>query len=441
MQISEPAPESSPAIPVTSIHWPSVWQFSLSLLAILGLWGMAFSLVLLVFTSLITGVSEDNLSLMLTAAGLGTSGALLIPSAGYALMRILGRSSPVHFHTRHAGWWIVALPPVVVLGHFIARAGAISWLVLPPFHVFAVGLSVFWLLFIGKRGLTLGKPQRTWGVFGAGLVLAPLFSLIAEMSLILISALLLGVSLTRDPVLMEKLLELSDQIPSLLDPSEAIIELLQPALMQPWIIYAGLVGGAVLVPLIEELFKPIGVWFLLGCDLTPTQGFVAGLLSGAGYALFESFTLSAGAAGDWGLIVTARLGTSLIHIITTGLSGWALALAWRDRRYLRLGLTYLLAVAIHAIWNGLVILNAVPGVVPEDLAYPEILKQVGFIAPWGLIFLMIAAFILLLSSNIVLRRAIIPPATLQPARLRPNSVGPNLNDKEDPANGNHQLSD
>ncbi len=39
-----------------------------------------------------------------------------------------------------------------------------------------------------------------------------------------------------------------------------------------------------IVPLIEEILKPIALWSLVGKDLTDQEGFVAGLLSGAGFA-------------------------------------------------------------------------------------------------------------------------------------------------------------
>ena len=428
----QPDHQSSPTDHKVLTHWPSFWQLVLSVLAILGLWGMALLLVLTVVATLLSGSNEDSLTFMLTAAGLAASGILLIPSAGYAYMRILGRPAPDYALPRHTGWWILALLPVVGLGHFIARADAVAWLLLPPLHVIAISLSVFWLLYLGMRGISLHSSQRTWGVFDAGLIFAPLFSLVAELVLFFAAAMVVGFYLARDPIIMEQLLELSENIPFMLDPSDAVIELLEPTLMQPWLIYAGLIGGAVLIPLIEELFKPIGVWLLFGREITPAQGFAAGLLSGAGYALFESFVLSANAPEEWSLIVIARIGTSLIHILTSGLMGLALVLAWREQRYLRLALTYLMAVVIHGLWNGLVILNALPSILPDDMQYPQFLRQVGFIAPGGLLFLIVSSFILLMSANNLLRRAIIPPA-----RSKPRSAGAISDDKEDLTNGNH----
>jgi hypothetical protein len=68
--------------------------------------------------------------------------------------------------------------------------------------------------------------------------------------------------------------------------------------------------------------------------------------------------LASSGGEEWATLVFARLGTGVIHSLTAGLTGWALALAWGKRRYLQLVLTYLGAVLIHGLWNGLTILMA-----------------------------------------------------------------------------------
>ena len=138
------------------------------------------------------------------------------------------------------------------------------------------------------------------------------------------------------------------------------------------------------------------------------------------------------------MVVIARLGTTLVHILTAGLTGWALILAWREGRYIRLGLTYLTAVAIHALWNGLVILSVVPEILPPDTSYPHALLNIGIIAPLGFGFLILGCFALLLGANSAMRRAIIPPVKSQPILT---SIDVELSAKpieeEPPENGNH----
>ena len=249
-----------------------------------------------------------------------------------------------------------------------------------------------------------------WGIFGIGMVAGPFLSLLVEFVVILGVGLFAVSYLARDPVAAQELTQIAEDIlanPN--QPPDAVFGFFEPYLFQPVSIYILLSVAAVLVPLIEELFKPIGVWLLLGRKPTPAQGFAAGVLSGAGFALFENFTLSASSGEEWSLVVLARIGTSIIHIVVTGLTGWALTAAWRDGRYIRLGLTYMVSVSIHALWNGLVILAIIPEFLPEGASYPAVLRNIGTASPIGFMILLAGGFSLLLGCNAVLRRAIIPP--------------------------------
>jgi hypothetical protein len=84
--------------------------------------------------------------------------------------------------------------------------------------------------------------------------------------------------------------------------------------------------------------------------------------------------------------------------------GWALVLAWQERRYLRLGLTYILAVAIHGIWNGMVILTAVSELFENQVVIPEIFLILEEAAPLIFAGLIVVCLALLLGFNIVLNR-------------------------------------
>jgi len=404
--------------PQSSIHWPSVWQFGLSLFSILALWGLSAAMLLAVLSSALVGDTIGALSVLLNTAGMAFAGVLLIPSAGYALLRLLGKSATFRFHLRHPSWVIFALPPVILLGYLVSQVDLAAYFLLPIIHVLAAGISVGWLLALGLRGLSLDSPQLSWGIFGCGLVGAPILSLIAEF-IVLFAVIIFGVVyLMQEPQVLESLLELSQTMPE--NAPETAIELLQPYLMRPGTLYIALLFGALLVPLLEELFKPIGVWLLVRRQPSPAQGFAAGLLSGAGYALFENFILGASAGSDWAVVVIARLGTSMIHVLTTGLMGWALVLAWGQRRYLRLAATYFLAVAIHGTWNGTVILTAVTELFTSEVAIPDFLVMLGEAAPIIFSILIVLCLLLLLGSNIALGRAvppgddIIPPALPQP---------------------------
>jgi hypothetical protein len=383
-----------------AFHWPSAWQFGISLLALIILWGIAVLLIILgLVDQFFQPSASDATPMLLMATGLGFFGLLIIPSIAYPLGRLLGRP------LRLAGWlrldvlrWgILLLPFVVLVGNIIATRTEFAWLFLPPFHLLALGLPILFLLWLGTRGIADLSPQRVWGIFGTGLLLGPFIILLLE-ALAAGALLLLGVAyITSQPDLFLELTVVAEQAQNLDQDLGALVEILRPYLLRPEVTFATFAFVAGIVPLIEELIKPIGVW-LLGKRATPAQGFSAGLLSGAGYAFFENLGLSS-QSQDWAFAVTARAGTSMLHIITAGLVGWALVLAWRNGRYGRLVLTYLFSVGIHGLWNGLTLLTLTNALDIADAAYLAPFQTIGALAPYGLGGLLLLSLVLLLASN------------------------------------------
>jgi len=391
--------------------WSSYWQLGLSLLGIMVLWGFAITLVLMVLSTAIsmptTAMVGDSMPLLLLGAGMGFGGILLLPSAWYALLDILNRPEPVKKTIPQPGLLVIFVPILVVLGNFVAKSPILAWVGLPPIHVLTIGISVLWLASLGTRGLPLDSKQRMWGIFGAGMVAAPFLSLLAEI-VVIIAVSILGISyLALDPDFAQGLAQISESyLANPNQPPDELFNFLEPYLTQPIVLYAGMLVVAILVPLIEEFFKPIGVWLLAKRKPSPSEGFTAGIISGAGFALFENYTLSASSGEDWAIVVVARMGTSIIHILTTGLTGWALALAWKEGRYLKLGLTYLVSVTIHALWNGLAVVSIIPELMPGEATYPNNLNHLSLLSPIGFFILLAGGFVLLLLSNSNLKRAI-----------------------------------
>lgn len=395
----------------STIHWPSVWQFSLSLLAVATLWILALSLGVLGLIqyfnrSVPTG---EALSLLLFSAGVALIGVLLLPSAGYALMRLLGRSTHQKIRLPHIflpTLLIIILPLVLGLGYLISSSESLAWILLPLFHILAIGLPVLLLVFFALRGLPQGSPQRTWGTFGSGAIIAPVLAFFVEALALIFFILVWAFSVSLQPDIASELTSLAERLQNAPPAPESIVPILAPYMSGPAVIYSVFAIAAVIVPLIEELIKPIGVWILSGRNLTPTEGFIAGVLCGAGFALFESLALSSNAE-VWAPLVAARIGTAVVHIITTGIMGWALALTWREGRYVRLGTTYLAIVLFHGMWNTLTLLTVVSSL---SESYPDLfdyglLSRLGELAPFGFGVLSVIAFIALLWANSTLRRS------------------------------------
>jgi hypothetical protein len=395
-------------------NWPSILQLTLSFLAALTCWGFAFLFALggLMDLSGSGSASNQTVSYFLLAAGAGISGILLLPSAGYALLDLVGGTHPwveqiEKFSRRYLRptLLIFLMPLVVWAGILVVNRPGVAWFILPILHVLAVGLPVLWLGYLGWRGLSCGSNQRAWGIFGTGLILGPglilIFEIMAAAAVFVIGMIYVGLN----PALVRELQSLALRFQFSGQDPEKILPLLMPYLAQPLVMFTILAYTAGIVPLIEEAFKPIGVWLLVGTQITPGQGFTAGLLSGAGYALFENLALTTSAGGSWGEVVVTRIGTGLLHILTAGLSGWALALAWKEGRYLRLGFTYLLAVLMHGTWNGLALLAGISNFTPAGAAKGMDFVQVSRVATIGLGSLALVMFVILLASNAHLRAA------------------------------------
>ena len=391
------------------MHWPSVLQFGLSTLAIFTLWFFASSLVVLgLVENFISSIpSGEALSFFLISAGIAFIGILLIPSAGYSLARLLRRpilkSHPLP-QIIQPTLIVIILPIIIGIGHVVSKNDALAWLLLPILHILAIGLPVLILAYIALRGLPLGSPQRTWGTFGSGAILAPAISFTVEGLALIALILLWALSVSLQPEITSELNVLTEQLQNA--PPEAIIDILSPYLTSPGALFTVFAFIAVVVPLIEELIKPIGVWLLAGRNLTPVAGFVAGTLCGAGYALVESLLLSS-SVETWAVLVTVRIGTALIHILSTGLMGWALALTWREGRYFRLGVIYLLAVLLHTTWNSLTLMTVISSFSTSfpDLIEKGILTQLGALAPIGIGALSIFTLVSLIGMNRFLVRA------------------------------------
>ena len=71
---------------------------------------------------------------------------------------------------------------------------------------------------------------------------------------------------------------------------------------------------------------------LAGKGLTDQEGFVAGLLCGAGFALLENllYFMNVGTAEEWLFMVIGRAGTGVLHMFGSALMGWGLARTWRE---------------------------------------------------------------------------------------------------------------
>jgi hypothetical protein len=405
--MSETHPTLSEKSPPPATHWPSVIQFTFSSLAILlswGVFGVMFTGGVLQFYAPIGSPELPAASFVLAATGLFV-GILLLPSAAFSLARLMGREINLGktwtyfrriFHPKRL---ILFLPAVILAGHWAKDQEGISWLVMPFVQILAASIPVLWLAWLGIRKLLHQSPQRTWGIFSSGLVLGPVIIFSLEIAVLVFIVFIFVFILALNPEIVEALEPLILRMEYAKPDSTAEMEVLSQIYNNPVVIFSSLTFLSVIIPLIEEAIKPIGVWLLAGRNLTPKEGFTAGVISGAGYALFENLG-NTSIGTDWTLIVIGRIGPTVLHIFTTGLIGYALALALKEKRYLRLGSAYLLSVVIHGLWNGLTTTSSIAGLDLENALLPSYWMPAGSIA---LILLAAGIFALLIRANRELR--------------------------------------
>jgi hypothetical protein len=407
-------------LPVSTIsakvppNWSAIIQLVLSALAALSLFAVG---VVIALTNLLgslsssSGISSLTQPLMVTGS-LIFVGILVLPSAWYSWKKI---THPEFQPVIHSEWRYLTLfltilvlvleGGVLALGNRITQNDRISWFLLPPLNILATGLPTLWLVYIGTRGLIPGSPKRKWGILAVGLTLGPLLILVLELLLLVGVGILILLWFVVNPNLSNQLTNLAFRLEYAAPNVDQVLKILVPYLLSPGLVFISIAFISVLVPLIEESLKPLGVWFLAGQNINPAQGFSYGILSGAGFGLFENLSNTSGGGTDWALVAASRMSTLLLHCFTAGLVGWALASAWSQRRYIRLGISFAIATLIHGLWNGMAVLSSLGSLQNvSNISVPSQLQQIGKYTTVGVIVLGILVLFAFIGFNRFLRR-------------------------------------
>ena len=291
----------------------------------------------------------------------------------------------------------------ILIGSWVGNVEIVNLLVLPFLTIPAVVLPLAILLTLGTRDLPLGARWQFWSVLGLGMTLTPFLLFVLEIVVGIIFFLGIMAYISTQPELLYRLQALAQQIMVLGTQSETARDLILPWLTKPVVILIVLLYTSLFVPAIEELFKPLGVW-LLGNKLeSPAQGFALGALSGASYALIETIGVS-GQGGEWASLLFTRIGTGLLHITTSALMGAAIVPALRQNRYLRLLGTYVIAIALHGLWNASAMLYTFSGIA-NLRNQTDRLSTLQPISVGALSILSLGLFAILLSSHARMKKA------------------------------------
>ena len=389
-------------------HLPSLLGLILFVLSGLFMLALALFMGSTAFFSFVSGQRVEVQQTILFLA-FGFEAALLFTAAFVSWQKTSEKPSadraaslPIPF----AGIGLLSLVAAlaILIGNAIGATEAINWLLLPVLTIPAVVLPLLVILALGTRNLPFGTRWQTWSALGLGMTLTPIILFILEAVVAVVVFVGVIAYVVSKPELALEMQRLSQQILILGPQSEEGLRLLAPLMTRPGVMVTALLYIAFLVPAIEELFKPLGVWLLARRLDSPAQGFSLGALSGAAYGLIETIGVS-GQGAEWASLLFSRIGTGLLHITTSALMGAAIVLAWRERRWLRLTGTYLLAILLHGLWNTFAVLFTF-STLSEFLAQPGLLsmRQPVLIAIMSM--LAFGLFVIRLLTNRRMRRTI-----------------------------------
>lgn len=324
----------------------AVFGLSIALLGLLG--GVLYLLFPLAFRR---GEADPLQVAVVGTAFIALSLGLGLPLGWQGLRSLLGH--PSHpFRLRLVGLLIVFVAALIV-GQIILSTGFLAPLLFPPCHILGAMLPpLIVLVFVGRRLSSAAVPVHWREIVlqtGSGAFLATFlsFGLEAVFGLLTLFVALLLVSLTPGGMTWLQELTANLQDPSwITDPVN-----LTRALFSPPIAGTLVFIFMVIAPLSEELFKPLGVALMNYRQPEAARAFLWGVAGGSGLAMAEGLFNSAMALESWSAVMLLRVGSTLMHCLSSGLMGLGWYYLLRTRRPWPILGTYAASVGLHILWN------------------------------------------------------------------------------------------
>ncbi len=389
---------------------------------ILGILGITFSMMgLFVLTLLIVAGpmipsfdSSQTNQLIFLGWIVGLLIVLTIPSLVLSIRHLRGLPPrrPLRKTFLIASAALLLIPLILLVVNQANELSGSTWWT-APLNILLVLIPIWWFFELGRLRLNGGSTQRLWGLSNFSMYLTLSLVIVVEIILLGIGLLAVSMWLIQQPDFLSVIQQFQHQLQvNPLDIPDISIESL-PILQSPELIIALIVGVSVIIPLTEEALKPLALWVLSKRTLTPAEGFVAGMVCGATFALIESaFSIGSVPSEIWGLSIASRAGTGLLHIVTAGVNGWALVTTWKDSKWLRIALTYVLTVLVHGLWNFFAILMGLSHV-GTQFSLPINPGLVDF-SIWGLAGISLLLIVTLILMNLMLRNKASPQFIVPP---------------------------
>lgn len=352
-----------------------------TLVLILSAVGVAVGLSAAALSALLAVVGPQTAGLDSAAAALAAVALLGLPLGWQAWLRLRGVAQPP-WRTRR--WWIgvalLAAPASLLIGHLLSNARGLPTVLREPWLWLTLVTFAAALLALTTDGWSGLSRLRVWGHLVSGgwaaTTLAMGLTVLAVAGMLVIGVTLLA---ALAPEELRELMRLARNPSALADTTR-----LMAWATRPYVIAGAMLLAAVVVPLIEELVKPVGVWALWSCRPTPMAAFVGGALGGLGFALVEALLNSASVGRDqWAGFVVGRLATTVMHVWASALTGWGIGQLFAGK-WGRAILAYLGAVLVHGLWNGNVIVASLSATLLLTGAGAGAWKQITLGATVGL---------------------------------------------------------
>jgi RsiW-degrading membrane proteinase PrsW (M82 family) len=336
------------------------------------------------------GVSASSMLVVIACSAFAVASVALI-SMICAARKSAGKPIPVWIQAKMLWLYgvIVVLPVLLLVGQNLFKIPKYANTWMPIFSVISIMVAGLWYMRIGI-GRDWGKhPQRSAGLLTFSFGFTTVLILITEILVLAAFSLVFFLATAQDPVMLKYYQNLPNLLQGLQGDSQAAQQLIGELAAKPAIIFSAIIIIAFLMPLIEELLKTFGILLMKGRRLSPREGMLAGIVSGAGFGILEGmlFAVQTGMGIEpsaWIIFVVGRAAALVLHIFNGALNGYALARYWEDRKMVPLIGALLITLLVHGVWNltavlaSLNILDQVISVVITILIF--VLVLIGYIA-------------------------------------------------------------
>ncbi|MBI9049100.1 MAG: PrsW family intramembrane metalloprotease [Anaerolineaceae bacterium] len=355
--------------------------------SILGLVG-AVSVIGLFVLSLLINQLADSANSVLTETYnlvwfLAFFGLMLVPFLIIAIYQIGDKTPPawLRIPRLQLRQYVIALVSWVVIllvSYLFGLGDSFFWLFSPPLKILAVFIPLALIILYLADTFKLRDASRNWGMVSFSVVLTEPITIFMEIFVVMIFLIAVGVSGDWSQVLGNEAFVYLSRLTYGMNNPDILSRIFLPFLSQPVILFIIFALFSVIIPMFEELMKPLALWFVSKQNLSARDGFYYGAVTGMIFALIESILgLTSFGMDSWVSVSIVRLGTGVLHIFTAALMGWALTSSWRKEKFGKLILTYIICIVIHGAWNFLAIATSINELISaETLAMHDVIQVV-----------------------------------------------------------------